>query len=90
MENQTVFVDAAVWPYRGMVMCHMLSECTDTLQKMADAIGVDRKHFQNHRYPHYDICKAKRAAAIKLGAVEIGRNEFVALATKLATKKENG
>ena len=54
---------------------------------MAGRIGIARRWFQNKRYPHYDICKSKRAQAVKLGAIEIGRQEFVDLARRLMNGK---
>ena len=76
----SVYVDAPVWPYRQMLMCHMLADTEEELHEMAAAIGVARKHFQNDRYPHYDICKTKRRRAVILGAIEITRKQFVTLA----------
>jgi hypothetical protein len=43
---------------------------------MAAQIGIARRHYQSPMkasFPHYDICKAKRAQAILLGAMEIQR-----------------
>lgn len=65
-----------------MKMCHMLADTEEELHSMADRIGINRKWFQNDRYPHYDICKSKRAIAIQNGAMEIDRKQFVKLARK--------
>lgn len=81
--SMAVYVDAAVWPYGRMIMCHLLADTEEALHMMADRIGVSRRWFQHRRYPHYDICKAKRALAVKYGAKEINRRQFVAMATKL-------
>ena len=69
----TVYVDDMEAPYRGMVMCHMLADTTAELLAMADTIGVARRWIQKAGTPgeHFDICKAKRALAVKAGAVEI-------------------
>lgn len=72
-----VFVDSAFIAYRGMLMCHMVADTLEELHKMADAIGVSRRHFQNKKIPHYDICKTKRKHAIFLGAQEITTRELV-------------
>lgn len=79
----TVYVDAAVNGYGRMVMCHMLADTRAELDAMADTIGVARKHYQHPMnpkvsFPHYDICKAKRAMAVKAGAQEIGRRQVSA------------
>jgi hypothetical protein len=62
-----------------MIMCHMVADTLDELFKMADRIGVSSRWFQAKSVlPHFDICLAKRATAIRLGAIEIGRKELVA------------
>lgn len=76
----TVYVDDMRAPYRGMIMCHMLADSTDELMAMADRIGVARRWVQ---YPgtareHFDIAMAKRALAVKAGAVEIDRRQVAA------------
>jgi len=73
-----VYVDEAIWPFRGMVMCHMFADTEEELNAMADKIGVARKWIQ--RRPgllHYDIAKAKRALAVKAGAIQASRKQVV-------------
>ena len=69
----SVYVDNMEASYRGMVMCHMLADTTEELLAMADKIGVARRHIQHagtYR-EHFDICRSKRALAVKAGAKEI-------------------
>ena len=87
-KRPAVYVDEAIWPYRHMIMCHMVADRIEDLHAMADKIGVARKWFQNKRYPHYDICKTKRALAVGLGAIEIDRNQFVEIARHLIKTKK--
>lgn len=72
----------------NMVMCHMWADTLDELLAMADKIGVKRKWIQGHpelsfgrhrsaSWVHFDVCKAKRAKAIKHGAIQCDR--FAAL-----------
>jgi len=74
----TVYVDQMQAPYGRMIMCHMVADTDEELHAMADRIGVARRWHQKRGTPHshYDICKAKRARAVALGAVEIGRQEL--------------
>lgn len=75
-----VYVDGAFLPYRRMLMCHMLADTIEELHAMADKIGIARRHFQeDSSAPHYDICKSKRALAVRHGAVEIDRQKLVQL-----------
>jgi hypothetical protein len=62
-----------------MVMCHMVADTTDELLAMADRIGVQRKWLQRAGTyaEHFDVCKSKRAAAIKAGAIVLDRAAFV-------------
>ncbi len=78
----SVYVDECVWPYGRMMMCHMLADSKEELHQMADKIGVQKRWFQPKRFPHYDICKTKRALAISLGAIPIDRKQFSTMATK--------
>lgn len=68
-----VYVDNMVARYGRMKMCHMLADTTEELLEMADKIGVARRWLQHagtYR-EHFDICLAKRALAVKAGAIEI-------------------
>ena len=78
-----VYVDASVYPYGRMMMCHMMADTIEELHEMVDTIGVDRKHFQGD---HYDICKAKRQLAVLAGAVEITGREMVGVRRRNRTK----
>jgi hypothetical protein len=43
----------------------------EELHRFAESIGLRRAWFQNHRVvPHYDLTPSKRAAAVRLGAIE--------------------
>jgi hypothetical protein len=81
----TVYVDAAVHRLGRMIMCHMVSPDVEELHRMAAAIGVARRWFQDPRTvpsvsrPHYDVAKSKRALALRRGAVEIDRYQMVAI-----------
>ncbi len=78
MSSDIVYVGILEFPYRGMLMSHMGSPDLESLHRMAAAIGINRKWFQNHAmHPHYDICKAKKQLAIKLGALEVSDKELI-------------
>lgn len=87
MSDSKCYVDAAVWPYGRMMMCHLVADDVDTLHAMADKIGVSRRWFQNKPgFPHYDICKAKRELAVGFGAIEISRRQLVEIADRLKAR----
>lgn len=87
----TVYVDKPQHRLGRMIMCHMVADTLDELHKMADLIGVDRKHFQAvASTPHYDICKQKRAIAVGAGAVEVDRRGMAAQLKRLRTAKSDG
>lgn len=73
-----VYVDNMKQAWHGMIMCHMLADTEAELVAMAERIGVHRRHHQHpgtHR-SHFDICKSKRALAVKAGAIEVESREI--------------
>lgn len=70
----SVYVDDMKAPFGRMTMCHMLATDDEELHRMAEHIGVKRQWWQSPamgKSSHYDICLAKRALAVKAGAIEI-------------------
>lgn len=86
----SVYVDRAIYGYGRMVMCHMIADTPDELHAMADRIGVARRWFQRPpkaSFWHYDVCKSKRALAVKAGAIECDRNAFVAAVQRIRASR---
>lgn len=76
--SSAVYVGTWEFRFRDMIMSHMASADLEALHKMADIIGVSRKHFQDDPHvPHYDICKSKKKLAIKSGAIEIDDRDMI-------------
>ncbi len=76
-----VYVDSAENRFVRLKMCHMVADTPEELHAMADKIGVARRWYQFPpvaSFPHYDICKAKRAMALRYGAQEIDRRQLSA------------
>lgn len=72
----------------GNKWCHLISDSNDAeLHAFAARIGMRRSWFQAKSTPHYDLVPSKREAAVKLGAVEVERNEFVAAIRRRRTAK---
>lgn len=56
----------------------MAADTIDELHGMADILGINRKWFQDKpNKPHYDICKSKKALAIKHGAKLVDDKEIL-------------
>jgi Protein of unknown function (DUF4031) len=83
-----VYVDMPIWPFGRMKMCHMTADSHEELVVMADKIGVARKWIQHPGTweEHFDICKSKRALAVKLGAIEL--NTFKEAGAHIARRRE--
>lgn len=67
-----VYVDAANVPYRGMLMSHLWADDRNELLAMARVIGLDARWLQappRASWVHFDVCRDKRAMALKAGAV---------------------
>lgn len=73
----TVYVDDMAAQLGRMTMCHMLADTTGELLAMAARIGVSRRWLQKPATAkeHFDICRAKRDAAVRAGAMEITLRE---------------
>ena len=84
-----VYVDDMEAPFGQMIMCHMIADSTKELLAMVDTIGVQRMWVQQYGSAdeHFDICKSKRALAVRAGAIEISLRE---LALKCQDKRTAG
>lgn len=60
--------------------CHMFADTLEELHAFALRIGLKREWFQpakDRHIPHYDLHESRRAAAVKLGAIEVDRRRAV-------------
>lgn len=80
----TVYVDDMRARVGRLVLSHMVADSDAELCRMADAIGVARRW---HQGDHFDVCQAKRRAAIRLGAVALSRRT---LARMVAVRRRTG
>ena len=78
----SVYVDSPNWKLGRMKMCHMMADSREELDEMADALSLDRKYFQDTKYPHYDICKSNRTKAIARGAIEVTTRDLIRIAKR--------
>ena len=76
-----VYVDDMKWPFKGMVMCHMLADSSEELHAMADLLGMERRWVQYPGTPkeHYDIPMPRRQIAVEAGAIEVNWRFVVGL-----------
>ena len=75
VNTMTVYVDPAVWPFRGALWAHLISDTSyDELHGFAYDLGVPRRAFQND---HYDLPAPLRHEAIVAGAVAVSRHELI-------------
>ena len=80
-----VYVDAERNQFGRMVMCHMFADTIAELHDMAAKIGMKRKWFQPFSFPHYDVALARRAAAVRCGAIEVDRRAGHEIRKRLRT-----
>ena len=70
-----LLVDDAVWPWRGRLWCHLVSDTSiDELQKFARRLGIPDRAFQGD---HYDLTDELRDCAIAEGARHVTSRELV-------------
>ncbi|MFR9676009.1 DUF4031 domain-containing protein [Streptomyces sp. TR06-5] len=71
----TVYIDPPVWPGHGRMWSHLVSDVDyEELHEFAAAIGCPRRAFDRD---HYDVPAERYAAAVRLGAVEVGSKELL-------------
>ena len=58
-------------------LCHMIADTPTELHGMAMEIRLDRRWLHGD---HYDVPDAKRALAVKYGAIEVSMRQLAALA----------
>jgi len=70
-----VFVDEAVWEWRGRRWCHLLADSEEELHAFAADLGLRRAWFQHKPerpwQDHYDLPEEMRIEAVHAGAVEV-------------------
>jgi hypothetical protein len=77
-----VYVDEAIWVWKGRRWCHLMADDVCELHRFAHRLGLQLSSYQGPpktAAPHYDITGFERSRAIRLGAVAIGRREVVEL-----------
>lgn len=81
----SVYVDRLIrvertrrWPFWSS--CHLFADSLDELHVFAKSLGLQRQWFQHDdRLPHYDLHPRRRAAAIRMGAIEVDRHHVAAV-----------
>ncbi len=69
-----VYVDNAVFPWRGRRWAHLMADELEELHAFAARLGIPRRKFQDKRSgAHYDIDEAMRTRALELGAIAVSR-----------------
>lgn len=80
----SVYVDKAIWKFRGQLYCHMVADSLDELHVFAKQMVIAKSWFHKPpkaSYPHYDVISAKRDFIIDFGgAIEVDRRILIAKA----------
>ncbi|CAN5598374.1 hypothetical protein BH24ACT13_BH24ACT13_12500 [soil metagenome] len=72
----TILVDPAVWPWRGRVWAHLVSDASyEELHDFAARLDIPRQAFQGD---HYDVPAVLRDRALAYGASPVPARELVA------------
>jgi hypothetical protein len=81
-----VYVDAAIWEWRGLKWAHLLADDTDELHRFAAVLGIHRTSYQGPprtSVPHYDLTSYERRRAIAHGAIPCSREEIAVVLRRL-------
>ena len=70
-----ILVDDAIWPWRGRVWAHLVSDTSlHELHVFAERLGIPRRAFQGD---HYDVTDELRDCAIAEGARAVSSRDVV-------------
>ena len=81
-----VYVDDAIWEWRGLRWAHLLADDTDDLHRFAAALGIHRTSYQGPprtSVPHYDLTAYERRRVLAHGAIACNREEIVAVVRRM-------
>lgn len=72
----TLRIQSSRWPFR--YSCHLFADSLVELHNFAAILGLRKQWFQPHqKLDHYDLTVGKRKQAVRLGAVELSREQTV-------------
>jgi len=86
----TVYVDEAIWQWKGRKWCHLMADDEAQLHRFANRLGIHRLSYQGPpktSAPHYDITSFERDRALRMGAVACGRAEIVEVFRRVRTPR---
>lgn len=89
-----IYIDAPIWQFKSMMMCHMIADNVSELHDFAMVLGLKRMWFQDSppaSFPHYDVAKGVSERAVLMGAKRVGRREIIDVIRRIrAARKELG
>jgi hypothetical protein len=75
VDNLMARIPSREWPFR--FSCHLIADSVMELHNFARKLGLRLEWYQCHSIiPHYDLSPKKRAFALRIGALEISRQEM--------------
>jgi hypothetical protein len=80
-----IFIDPPLWPTRGRVWSHLVSdESFEELHGFAARLGMPFRAFERD---HYDVPSELYDAAVELGAAPVGCQELLRRLTKSGLRR---
>lgn len=84
----TILVDSAIWPGRGLLWCHLVSDISfDELHTFAGSVGLSPRAFERD---HYDVPSSRRIEMIEAGALPVSSRELVARLIAAGLRRRKG
>ena len=87
--TMSVYIDDAIWEWRGLKWAHLLADDTDELHRFAASLGIHQTSYQGPpktSIPHYDLTGYERRRAIASGAIACSRDEIVVVVRRLRSR----
>lgn len=82
-----VYIGTKEYKYGKMIMWHMVANTLEELHEMASSCGIVKRHFQDGKRPHYDVCKESKQFAISKGAILVNDRNIIELWRVLTSLK---
>ena len=80
-----ILVDTPIWPFRGRLWCHLVSDTSyEELHVFAAELGIPPRGFDRD---HYDVPESLYAAAIASGALPVRSRELLARLTAAGLRR---
>lgn len=82
-----IYIGTKEYKYDRTIMSHMVADTLEELHEMAENCGIVRRHFQDGKRPHYNVCKESKKLVINKGAILVNNKTIIELCRAMTILK---